>query len=177
MRAFHIPRTVVCGTWRRFEVICHVTKIVKTHTPPQNPKSTFIIQREHEAIPHTKDCGMWNVKTFRSDLSRDKNIIFQSAFRLSSRYIYCWLLVRKLVCIHHFPHAAAWFCVLSVVIARSERDDYCAETSFRLWVKRSSPSESAGVSAHSAARRQGGSIWAFSFVPFFHCCTFHTLTR
>jgi hypothetical protein len=46
-----------------------------------------------------------------------------------------------------------------ICIARSKRDDYCAETSFRLWVKRNSAFESAGVSAHTAARRQGGSIW------------------
>jgi hypothetical protein len=50
-------------------------------------------------------------------------------------------------------------------IARSERDGYCAETSFRLRVKRSSQFESAGVSAHSAARRQGGSIWASYDLP------------
>jgi hypothetical protein len=50
-------------------------------------------------------------------------------------------------------------------IARSERDDYCAETSFHLWVKRSSPFESAGVSAHTAARMQGGSIWASYDLP------------
>jgi hypothetical protein len=46
-----------------------------------------------------------------------------------------------------------------LAIARSEHDGYCAETSFRLWVKRSSPFKLAGVSAHSAAQRQGGSIW------------------
>jgi hypothetical protein len=59
---------------------------------------------------------------------------------------------------HVREHNAILQCV-SIGIARSEHDDYCAETSFRLWVKRSSPFESARVSAHTAARRQGGSIW------------------
>jgi hypothetical protein len=63
----------------------------------------------------------------------------------------------------HFPSLYTYTKNLSetgsTCIARSERDDYCAETSFRLKVKRSSPFESAGVSAHPAARRQGGSIW------------------
>jgi len=35
----------------------------------QNPKLAFIIHRWHKGIPHTKNCGVWNVKTFRRDLS------------------------------------------------------------------------------------------------------------
>jgi hypothetical protein len=38
-------------------------------------------------------------------------------------------------------------------IARAERDDPCAETRFHLSEKRTSPFESAGVSAQSAGRR------------------------
>jgi hypothetical protein len=40
-----------------------------------------------------------------------------------------------------------------VGIARAEPDDTCAETRFRLSEKRTSPFESAGVSAQSAGRR------------------------
>jgi hypothetical protein len=50
------------------------------------------------------------------------------------------------------PRSTANFSVC-IGIARAEPDEPCAETRFRLSEKRTSPFESAGVSAQSAGRR------------------------
>ena len=43
--------------------------------PQQNPKLTFIIHRWHKGIPHTKDCGIWNVNSFHLQRSLTTEVL------------------------------------------------------------------------------------------------------
>jgi hypothetical protein len=49
----------------------------------------------------------------------------------------------------HYMTVSALLHLLKLGIGRLKRDGYCAETSFRLSVNRTSPFESAGLSAHT----------------------------